>query len=80
VKGHSACQSLSNCTTKAKLFVNIGNVFCTDFFSVNFHCCFNNFLYASTRIMCSYLYSNYSMNLYLLEYGKDITIYILYSR
>jgi hypothetical protein len=37
----------------AKVFVNLGNVFLADFFSVNFHCSFLiNFLYASTGIMC----------------------------
>jgi len=30
---------------KAKLFVNIGNLFGADFFPVNFHSCFNNFFY-----------------------------------
>jgi hypothetical protein len=38
-----------------------------------------NFLYASTGITRSYLYSNWSMTFYLSEYGKDITIYITYS-
>jgi hypothetical protein len=43
---------------KSKLSVNIGNVFCTYFFSENFHCSCNKFLHDSTRIIGPHLFSN----------------------
>jgi len=42
----------------ANVFVNMGNVFCADFYFCKFVLLLINFLYASTGMMCPYLYSN----------------------
>jgi len=42
----------------AKLFVNMGNVFCTDFFFCKFLLILNKFLYVFVGMMCPYLCSN----------------------
>jgi hypothetical protein len=48
VKCHSGCQSTSNCTTQSQTICKYRRCVLCRFFSVNFHCFFSEFLFAST--------------------------------
>ena len=63
----------------AKLFVNIEIVVCTDFFS-KFSLFLIKFLYASTEIMCSYLFRLKYESIYISENGKDLTTHRVFRK